>query len=351
MKVFIWTTFVDKLYRNDGNPGGLAIQMSYWAQIFAQKGWKVYSLSEREQRVYNNISFLKYPNIRYIGIFIEFLLSFYYVLVKRPRVIIARGASRNTYYLSLWARLVKAKLVFFGASNSDFIIGEELIHAERDKILYRKGLKRIDYIVAQNEEQKNLALSNYGVKTCIIIPNIWPASRNYKSDKDIDFLWVSNFRELKRPDWFIRLAKENSQYKFTMVGSRYDKGLYETCEKEAEKIPNLNFLGGKPFCEVNEIFTHARCFICTSTMEGFPNTFLQAWSNNIPVLSTFTPSNLIEEYNLGIWVTEYEEINKSLSQILDSEQYKEKQIAIDKYFSNAHSPERMYNKLIQMLDI
>lgn len=351
MKVFIWTTFVDKLYRNDGNPGGLAIQMSYWAQVFAQKGWKVYSLSEKEQKEYNNIFFLKYPNLRYVGIFIEFLLSLYYIVVKKPKVIIARGASRNTFYLSLWARLVNARLVFFGASNSDFIVGEELIHAERDRKLYRKGIKRIDYIVAQNEQQKQLALENYGEKKCIIIPNIWPANNNGTSDKDIDFLWVSNFRELKRPDWFIKLAKDNPQYRFTMVGGNADKVLFEACEKEAAEIPNLEFLGGRPFDEVNEIFTHARCFVCTSTMEGFPNTFLQAWSNNIPVLSTFAPSDLIQRHNLGIIVTKYDEMNENIPQIMDSKNYNEKQKAIKEYFANAHSPEKMYDKLIQMLDI
>ena len=351
MKVFIWTTFVDKLYRNEGNPGGLAIQMSYWAQIFAQKGWKVYSLSEKKQKEYNNVSFLKFPNIRYIGILIEFIMSFYYIVVKSPQVIIARGASRNTFYLSLWTRLVNAKLVFFGASNSDFIIGEELINAERDKRLYRKGIKRINYVVAQNEQQKKLVLKNYGDKECIIIPNIWPTNNNDTNDKDIDFLWVSNFRELKHPDWFIKLAKDNPLYKFTMVGGRYDKGLYEACEKEATNIPNLKFLGSKPFNEVNEIFTHARCFVCTSTMEGFPNTFLQAWSNNIPVLSTFAPSDIIQKHNLGTLVTEYEEMNENIPQIIDSKNYNEKQKAIKKYFADAHSPENMYDKLMQMLDI
>lgn len=351
MKVFIWTKFVDKLYRNEGNPGGLAIQMSYWAQIFAQKGWKVYSLSEKEHKVYNNISFLKYPNVRYIGIFIEYLLSLYYILTQRPKVIITRGASRNTFNLSLWARLINAKLIFFGASNSDFIVGEELINAERDKKLYRKGIKKMKYIVAQNEEQKKLVLENYGEKKCIIIPNIWPANNNNTNDKDIDFLWVSNFRELKRPDWFIRLAKENPQYKFTMVGGNANKILFEACKKEAEKIPNLEFLGGKPFNEVNEIFTHARCFICTSTMEGFPNTFLQAWSNDIPVLSTFAPSDLIQKHNLGKLVTEYEEMNVNIPKILDGKNYNEKQKSIKEYFANAHSPEKMYEKLMQMLDI
>lgn len=348
-KVIFWTAAIDNLYRNVGNIGGIAIQMSYWAKEFASNGWKVYSLSQSSKREVNGITFLKLPNARYIGIFIELFLSFYYILTIKPDVIIVRGASRNLAYLSLWCKLTNTKIVLFGASNSDFIPGEEILPTDRDKKLYRFGLKRINYVVAQNNEQKKLLQNNFGNKKCIIIPNIWPSNSNNLQEKDIDFLWVSNFRALKRPEWFIKLAKENTQYSFTIIGAASEKALYDKCKEEAKGISNLSFLGGKSFEEVNHYFSRARCFVCTSTMEGFPNTFLQAWSNCVPVLTTFTPSGLIEKHNLGIVVESYGEMNKELKTILKEDNYKQKRQAIDLYFNEAHSPAKMYDKLMQLL--
>ena len=351
MKVFIWTTFVDSLYRKEGNIGGLAIQMKNWAEIFAQKGWEVYSLSTKEKREYNNISFLHFPNVRFIGILIEWLLTMFYILTKKPDVIITRGAARSTLPLALFSKITKAKLVFFGASDSDFIIGEELINTKNNKALYRKGLKKIKYVVAQNEKQQSLLKKNYGEKTSIIIPNIWPAGVVAEQEKDIDFLWVSNLRDLKRPEWFVKLAQENPQYRFAMIGGSADRELYNRCEQTANEIPNLAFLGKKSLDETNEYFKQARCFVCTSTMEGFPNTFLQAWSNNIPVLTTFSPSELVEKHSLGVVVTEYDEMKEELCNILEEASYKAKQEAIKNYFEASHSPASMYNKLMQMLGI
>lgn len=348
-KVIFWTTAIDNLYRGVGNIGGIAIQMGYWSKEFLSNSWKVYSLSQNSKKKVNNITFLKLPDIRFIGIFIEMFLSLYYILAIRPNVIVVRGASRNISYLSLWCKLTGTKLVLFGASNSDFIPGEEILPSNRDKKLYGSGLKRINYIVAQNNEQKELLLSNYGNKKCIVIPNIWPSNCNNRKEKDIDFLWVSNFRGLKRPEWFIKLAKENPQYSFTMIGAANEKILYDKCQEEAKCVPNLSFLGGKSFDEVNLYFARTRCFVCTSTMEGFPNTFLQAWSNNIPVLSTFTPSGLVEKHNLGIIVKDYDDMNNQLNTILEDDYYNKARKSIQEYFTEAHNPKLMYDKLMQMI--
>ena len=53
MKVIVWTPFVYNLYREIGIIGGIAIQMSFWAQTFLQKGWDVYSISNVENTEIN----------------------------------------------------------------------------------------------------------------------------------------------------------------------------------------------------------------------------------------------------------------------------------------------------------
>lgn len=349
MKLFIWSSSIDSMLRNE-NIGGLAIQLHHWAKTFISKGWVVYSLSTKEKRVFDGIRFLKQPHIRYIGIFIELLYSFYYILRYRPNIIMLRGAGRQLSYVCLFAKTVSAKVVFMGASDTDFIIGSELINSERDRKLYRFGVRKTDHFIVQNERQKEFLTKNYGQKNCIIIPNIWPEAKLDDNNKEIDFLWVSNFRELKRPSWFIELAKEYPTYKFTMIGGAYTQETYEQCKKISETIPNLSFLGPKSLDEVNVYFTKSRVFVCTSEIEGFPNTFLQAWSNNIPVISTFDPSDIIKNNNLGIACGNIEELCSAVNSIMcDSVLYCNIKNNIKDYFYVSHNPETRYYQLLNAL--
>jgi glycosyltransferase involved in cell wall biosynthesis len=47
------------------------------------------------------------------------------------------------------------------------------------------------------------------------------------------------------------------------------------------------------------VYRNALALLCTSAYEGFPNTFLEAWSHGIPVVSTIDPDNLIARRGLG----------------------------------------------------
>ena len=58
--------------------------------------------------------------------------------------------------------------------------------------------------------------------------------------------------------------------------------------------------------------------INTSEHEGFPNTFLQAWSRGIPVMSFLDPDNLIQEHNLGIVCKNIEEMKNQLLKFLSN---------------------------------
>ena len=51
------------------------------------------------------------------------------------------------------------------------------------------------------------------------------------------------------------------------------------------KIPNLKYLGELPIDRVNEVMTGASMHVNTSSFEGFPNTFLQAWARGAVVVS------------------------------------------------------------------
>lgn len=352
-KIIIWIKGIDDLIDEKGKVGGLTVQMYFWAQIFNKNDWKVFSFSEKKTKIIQNIQFLKFPTKRYVGIFIELIYSLFYILKIKPDVIYFRGAGRGLSYVSLYSKLTKCNFVFLGASDTDFKTGSELIQTKHDKILFRRGLNRVKYFITQNNFQQKLLKNNYNKNKSIIIPNIWINTLNEYSKPNSEFvLWVSNFRNLKRPKWFLNLAKSYSYEKFVMAGGSIDNVLYENCKNTAQSIHNLIFLGPKPFNTVNSLFEKAKIFVCTSEIEGFPNTFLQAWSYNIPVITTFDPSNLVKKKQLGIVVNNIEELYEAMNQLLnDAELYLRIQKNIQAYFNEAHSPQKAYEKVINFLSL
>lgn len=353
MKVIVWTSTIYRLYKEIGGVGGIAVQMSFWAQTFLDMNWRVYSISNTERVDINGITFLKMPQFRFVGIIVELLYSFFYIATIRPDVIVFRGASRSIFFLSLLSKLYSVKLVFFGASDTDFKKGKELLAHEYDRLLYREGLKNISYFVVQNKIQYDLLVSRYKNKEVIIIPNIWLQQEKFDTTYRDCILWVANFYDFKRPQWFLQLAKDFPQYKFLMVGGRgKDSYLFESMKKEAGTLTNLEFTGQKSFQEVNRLFCRAKYYICTSEIEGFPNTFLQSWSNSIPIITSFDPGSLVSKKGLGLVITTYDDLKTAISLIESDEKlYFKLQNNIEKYFVEFHDNKSGYEKLVDAFSL
>jgi glycosyltransferase involved in cell wall biosynthesis len=273
----------------------------------------------------------------------------------RPQIVISRGAGRIAYPLALFSRWFGVKYVFFGASDVNFEPGKELIAGgEHNRKQWQKAVKIIKYIVVQNAYQQETLKKNYQ-KESLTLFNLWG---DVKYDKSLDFhtdvIWVANLRRLKRAEWMVNAAKALPQYDFTIVGGPIgqEPEYYDEIEKMSSGIGNLHFLGKKSFAETNAIVSKSQILCCTSTFEGFPNTFLQAWANNIPVVSTVNPSDVITIHDLGIVVETEDGFRAALqSMLLNVEEYKRKCTAVNDYFERHHSPEVNYQKLVEYLDL
>lgn len=346
-KVIIWTIGIDNLLEGKGHVGGLTVQMMFWAFTFRKENFEIYTFTEHKNRIFKDLNLLHFPQQKRLNHLFEILYSIYYIIKIRPGIILFRGASRSLFLLSYLSSLFKIKLIFMGASDVNFIIGKENIPGRNyNKWLYRKGLKKIKYIIVQNYQQAVSLLENYNKKS-ITIPNIWEGSSQNIDDKEL-IIWVGNFRRLKRPEWFIHLAKQFPNQVFVMAGFPFDKKLHQECLDLSKNIGNLSFLGPIPFQESEQLFSKAKILVCTSEYEGFPNTFLQAWSRNIPILSTVDPSHLISKKELGYLIANENELSNQLDRLINNKDLINKiEINISDYFNLSHNPKvhlkRLFN--------
>ena len=65
---------------------------------------------------------------------------------------------------------------------------------------------------------------------------------------------------------------------YIMIGGNLNNRVFNYCINQAELSSNVDFLGQKSFFNTTEYFAKAKYVLCKSEYEGFPNTFLQAWS-------------------------------------------------------------------------
>lgn len=96
--------------------------------------------------------------------------------------------------------------------------------------------------------------------------------------------------------------------RFTVAMNRDPEDRFKLFEKEALSIPNLDFLGMVPPAELDAWFRGPKILLNTSIREGFPNTFLQAWMNGVPVITlNIDPDGIIQTRGLGLVAGEEED--------------------------------------------
>ncbi|MBK8286530.1 MAG: glycosyltransferase family 4 protein [Ahniella sp.] len=221
-------------------------------------------------------------------------------------------ANASTYYVScagmrvglvaMFCCLRRRRLVFRTASDSDCCPDRLLVSYARDRRLYEYGLRHADSILTQSASQHTNMLLNYGHESTVAGMLVdAPESAKDFADRDIDVLWVNNFQGLKRPDRFIDLARRLPERHFVMIGGAGPGGqqLFDSIKEQAESCSNVTFLGRIPYHDVNEYYARAKVFVNTSDIEGFPNSYLQAWIRGVPVVTFIDPDDVISRQNLG----------------------------------------------------
>jgi len=176
----------------------------------------------------------------------------------------------------------------------------------RERVLYRYGLLRADRVIVQTRKQQKMMKDGFGVDARIL-PMACPTppegrmkAANAEGSRKFRILWVGRISRIKRPEMILDIARMIPDVSFEIVGAPDQEDEYSRCLLQtARNFPNVTFHGRLPRDRMPDMFQSASLLCCTSAWEGFPNTFLEAWSYGLPVVSTVDPDGLIGTEGLG----------------------------------------------------
>lgn len=294
--------------------GGAELQQLLIGKELLKRGYDIsYITMDQRNRIDKNRTLFKIfftfkpdEGISYIRFFYPRLIKIWKALERADAdVYYVRTASFILALVVLFCQLKNKKVVYCGANDPEFDPKRLKSRISfRDRLMFFWGLKRCNIVVVQNKIQQKLLYKNFK-KIGHLVYNSFFDFKKQERQKKYN-LWVATFKDFKRPELFLEIAKSLPEEKFVMVGrkanykAKNNQNLFDYAKNEARKIKNLKFEGTLNLIEVEKLFAKSKLFINTSRHEGFPNTFLQAWSKGIPVVSFVDPDNLIKEHNLGL---------------------------------------------------
>jgi glycosyltransferase involved in cell wall biosynthesis len=284
--------------------GGAERQQWLLARALAGAGWKVtvgvrHGLS-RDERV-------RVEGVDFVGIGSSGLLRSWHRFLKleRPQWWYWRCASHLLGAAAGIAKLTGARMIFAAGFDTDVIIRRALYARARWWPLYALGLSWADRIFVQNGQQYD-GLPERWRRKAIKIPSmtlLFPTVIPH-ANRDPYVAWVAMLRQFKRPDLLVEIARRAPDVRFVVCGGTTTftaaPGYGEEIVRILRSLPNVEYRGQVSPDEALNLIVNASLFLSTSDGEGFPNTFLQAWSGGTPVISLkIDPDGIIERHGLG----------------------------------------------------
>ena len=258
------------------------------------------------------------------------------------------AVSWGTFLVALFCKSHKRAFVYRtanqGESDGTFLRGQRLLKKAFSWSLHKAGA-----VIVQNQIDKEKLQDSIGIDS-MVIPN---AQNLLESDyrKRDTILWVGRSTHLKRPELFIKLAKNFPQESFTMICQQAtgDQN-YKALLNEAEEVDNIKFIKAVPFARANSYFQQAKVFVNTSDSEGFPNTFVQACNCATPILSlNVNPDDFINRHNCGIICNgDWMQMVDSLGYMLQENRYVEMGANGKKYVRQRHDLKKIIEQYKQL---
>ena len=202
---------------------------------------------------------------------------------------------------ALFCQVHRRKLIYAGAHDLDFTFdGAPGTHSPP----FRAALRRTDAIVTQTQEQLALAQAALGKDHLVTTIPSFVEPVPPTEQKPEAFIWIGRLAPYKQPLEYVRLAEALPDRQFRMVFTEAQDpapSVVAELRAAAQRLPNLELLGRVARSRVLELIERSFAVVSTSTHEGMPNVFLEAWARGVPVLSLqCDPGGQIERQNAGL---------------------------------------------------
>jgi len=202
----------------------------------------------------------------------------------KSKVIYKRAYDPYLFLFALFARIFRKKLVFGMASDADCNLHTNIQrYGYFIGIFYNWGISLSAKIILQSKKQMKIIAPSLRKKSIIILKGIdadFTHDINTFNNRSY-FLWVGRFSKVKRPELIKKIAVSGLHIK--IIG-KIDEN-YLPLLKELKKNLNVEYLGVLTPPELMKRYQEAFALINTSDYEGFPETFIEAWSAGTPVIS------------------------------------------------------------------
>jgi glycosyltransferase involved in cell wall biosynthesis len=227
-----------------------------------------------------------------------------------------RRADAQVYYqncaeyvtgqVALFAKARDRAFVYTVASDPDCDPSLPTLATVRERVLYRHGLMRADAVVVQTSVQGRMLRQGFGRDSIVIpMPAKGPNPATYAAPQPpapgkARVAWVGRVAPVKRLELLLDVARQMPDVHFDVAGPWDPDANHTTSLRSAaDAVPNVSILGRLSREALGPFYREHQALICTSAHEGFPNTFLEAWSHGVPVVSTVDPDGLIASRGLG----------------------------------------------------
>jgi glycosyltransferase involved in cell wall biosynthesis len=302
-----------------GEPGAGGNGKWQWllARALAQSGWSIvvgigqhepeaklsaqstHMLNPRQECVIDGVRFVKLPPGHIMFTWPKFLAA------ERPHWWYWQGPEAIWGAMVLVAKAMRIQGIFSSAMDSDVHPRLALTRRQHWWPLYALGLNAIDRIFLQHSGQLS-ELSRKLQPKAAVVPGVVSKLKQVKSqaERGNHIAWIAFLRQTKRPDLLIEIARKSPELHYVvcgaMTGFRAPAGYSGQIVAEMCSLPNVEYLGHVDQDQALKIMADAAALLCTADVEGFPNTFLEAWSVGTPVVSLgIDPGGIIKGNSLG----------------------------------------------------
>ncbi|MGY6275975.1 glycosyltransferase family 4 protein [Methylomonas sp. MgM2] len=367
MKIAFIDFRIPEIIRNENTAiGGWPVELLNWITGLELNYIDIYLLTdEQSANEKHSTSFKmvgaydqKYKGIKYIK-YIYYIMPKLFFCIKRlkPDIFIQGCASLDTGLISLICKLLNVPFLYRVVSDLD--VEEQNRSLKRYELVsFHLGLKFACGYICQNQYQYDTLSKRYPSKPNLKLynpffckTNIEPNNKQARSY----IAWVGNFRWQKNLPLLYFLASSIEHVRFKVAGApnaRMDKNTQLAYDK-LTKLQNVEFVGHINNSNILDFLNSAIALVNTSEVEGFSNTFLEAFSVGTPVITRekVDPDQIIKNNNLGFSGRSDSDLITAITEFweMPSEAYRVISQNCFDYVRIKHDPKILSNELISFI--